>query len=221
MQKGAGSRLLLLRTGAEGNSQTALPVQPPFSFPKENGRHTSKKAFRLAVSVNDLCASGMRLPARGVAACACRHDFASALSSAPLCPSWQYNLISVHRGTPHSASALIPAFGGDLPPCYRLAPHDSKALQLKIVRNAGGSGEAMYTCLLIAATRAALQDKNCQCAGSRGKTPCLSLGVPKGVFSLEREYPLCSRRPQAAYPRAPGGAKTHPLWACKGEKSHV
>ena len=40
------------------------------------------------------------------------------------------------------------------------------------------------------AARAALQDKNCQCAGSRGKTPCLSLGVPKGVFSLEREYPL-------------------------------
>ena len=45
----------------------------PIFFPeKENGRRPSKrKAFRLAVSgLNDLCASGMRLPARGVAALA-------------------------------------------------------------------------------------------------------------------------------------------------------
>ena len=43
----------------------------PIFFPeKENGRRPSKrKAFRLAVSgLNDLCASGMRLPARGGAA---------------------------------------------------------------------------------------------------------------------------------------------------------
>ena len=40
------------------------------------------------------------------------------------------------------------------------------------------------------AARAALQAQSLQCAGSRGKTPCLSLGVQKGVFSSEREYPL-------------------------------
>ena len=103
----------------------------PIFFPeKENGRRLSKrKAFRLAVSgLNDLCASGMRLPARGVAALALLYD-----ASAP----------------------------------------------------------TTRCC----AARAALQDKNCQCAGSRGKTPRLSLGVPKGVFSLEREYPLCFAPP--------------------------
>ena len=104
----------------------------PIFFPeKENGRRPSKrKAFRLAVSgLNDLCASGMRLPARGVAALGVARRFASA-------------------------------------PIIRCC-----------------------------AARAALQDKNCQCAGSRGKTPCLSLGAPKGVFSLEREYPLCLAPP--------------------------
>ena len=40
-------------------------------------------------------------------------------------------------------------------------------------------------------------------------------------LSRERKWGVWFRRPQAAYPRAPGGAKTHPLWACKGEKSHV
>ena len=53
----------------------------PIFFPeKENGRRPSKrKAFRLAVSgLNDLCASGMRLPARGVAALGVARRFASA-----------------------------------------------------------------------------------------------------------------------------------------------
>ena len=51
----------------------------PIFFPeKENGRRPSKrKAFRLAVSgLNDLCASGMRLPAHGEAALALLYDLA-------------------------------------------------------------------------------------------------------------------------------------------------
>ena len=55
----------------------------PIFFPeKENGRRPSKrKAFRLAVSgLNDLCASGMRLPARGEAA----FSIAIRLASAPI-----------------------------------------------------------------------------------------------------------------------------------------
>ena len=53
----------------------------PIFFPeKENGRRPSKrKAFRLAVSgLNDLCASGMQLPARGGAAFEAAIRFASA-----------------------------------------------------------------------------------------------------------------------------------------------
>ena len=117
----------------------------PIFFPeKENGRRPSKrKAFRLAVSgLNDLCASGMRLPARGKAA------FSIAIRR--LCS--YYPLLRSRKAA-------------ELPTAVQCA------------------------------ARAALQDKNCQCAGSRGKTPCLSLGVPKGVFSLEREYPLCLAPP--------------------------
>ena len=57
----------------------------PIFFPeKENGRRPSKrKAFRLAVSgLNDLCASGIRLPARGEAALALLYDLPLLLSSA-------------------------------------------------------------------------------------------------------------------------------------------
>ncbi len=57
----------------------------PIFFPKkENGRRPSKrKAFRLAVSgLKGPLASGMRLPARGVAALALRYDLPLLLSSA-------------------------------------------------------------------------------------------------------------------------------------------
>ena len=52
----------------------------PFSFAKENGPFgTPRERLRLAVqSLNDLCASGMRLPARGVAALGVARRFASA-----------------------------------------------------------------------------------------------------------------------------------------------
>ncbi len=52
----------------------------PFSFAKENGPFgTPRERLRLAVqSLNDLCASGMRLPARGVAALGVAIRFASA-----------------------------------------------------------------------------------------------------------------------------------------------
>ena len=52
----------------------------PFSFAKENGPLVPpRERTRLAVqSLNDLCASGMRLPARGVAALGVARRFASA-----------------------------------------------------------------------------------------------------------------------------------------------
>ena len=52
-------------------------------------------------------------------------------------------------------------------------------------------GEAMYTAT-DSAGGAALRAKNCQCAGSRGKAPRLSLGGFKGGYSLRKEsIPLC------------------------------
>lgn len=40
-------------------------------------------------------------------------------------------------------------------------------------------------------------------AGVEGNAPRLSLGVPKGVFSSEREYPLCLVQRQQALPSPP------------------
>ena len=40
-------------------------------------------------------------------------------------------------------------------------------------------------------------------------------------LSRERKWGVWCCGAHAARPRAPGGAKTRPLWACKGEKSHV
>ena len=58
----------------------AAGAKGPFSFAKENGPFgTPRERLRLAVqSLNDLCASGMRLPARGVAALGVARRFASA-----------------------------------------------------------------------------------------------------------------------------------------------
>ena len=65
---------------------------PPIFFPeKENGRRPSKrKAFRLAVSIlNGLYASGMEVPARGVAAFSVAIRFGVLLLSAAALPiSW-------------------------------------------------------------------------------------------------------------------------------------
>ncbi len=57
------------------------------------------------------------------------------------------------------------------------------------------------------AARAVLQDKNCQCAGSRGKAPCVLLGDLKGaILSRERMAPFAAplrvrREKHAALPR--------------------
>ena len=101
-------------------------------------------------------------------------------------------------------------------------------------RIAGIHGEAMYTApdypqgvchirkaaelptAVQCAARAVLQDKNCQCAGSRGKAPCVLLGDLKGaILSRERMAPFnapparCRDKSSAAalHPLRPTGAK--------------
>ena len=82
----------LFRTGANVNAEQVPRDAPPIFFPeKENGRRPSKrKAFRLAVSIlNGLYASGMEVPARGVAAFSVAIRFGVLLLSAAALPiSW-------------------------------------------------------------------------------------------------------------------------------------
>ena len=128
----------------------------PIFFPeKENGRRPSKrKAFRLAVSgLNDLCASGMRLPARGVAALALRYDLPLLPSSAvaqplaallpygcgtPLAGAalpilQEYAVISVYRQSHQCGERSNAAFGRQSAAGQTsLAPHDSKARLISV-----------------------------------------------------------------------------------------
>ena len=133
-------------------------MRPPFSFQrKENGRRPSKrKAFRLAVSgLNDLCASGMRLPARGVAALALLYDLPLLLSSAV-----------------------------------------AQRVQRFKIKTANVRGQ--------------------------GVRPLAFLwGFQRGYSLWTENTPFAPAARRRHIPAPLGGAKTHPLWACKGEKSHV
>ena len=67
---------------AQGNE-----TKGPFSFAKENGPFgTPRERLRLAVlGLNDLYASGVGMPARGVAALALLYDLAYFYYPLPLC----------------------------------------------------------------------------------------------------------------------------------------
>ena len=83
---------------------------------------------------------------------------------------------------PHSARSL--------PPCCRHTRLTIVRRGCKRKRIVGAHGEAMYTAPDCAA-RAALRDWGCQCAGSRGKAPCVLLGDLKGaILSRERMAPF-------------------------------
>jgi len=111
-----------------------------------------------------------------------------------------------------------------------LAPHDSKA-RLRVVTKRRGFMAKPCTphpdypqgvCHIRKAAKlptavqsagcAALRATNCQCAGSRGKTPCLSLGVPKGgVLFGKRISPLTGSSAYALHsPSAQCAEKTIP-----------
>ena len=102
-----------------------------FSFSKENIPLTPpRERPRLAVqSLNDLCASGMRLPARGVAALGVAIRFASA----PIIRCRSAHLVEVqpnHRLSPVPTMRRAPAMphsAGSLPP-------DKRHSRLTIVR---------------------------------------------------------------------------------------
>ena len=91
-----------------------------------------------------------------------------------------------------------------MPPVCRQSAAEQTSLARYGVRAVATSNETQWlvakprTPHLHCAARAVLQAQSLQCAGSRGKTPCLSLGVQKGVFSSEREYPLFLAAAQSA-----------------------
>ena len=97
----------LFRTGANVNAAQVPRDATPIFFPeKENGRRPSKrKAFRLAVSIlNGLYASGMEVPARGVAALGVAIRFGVLLLSAVAQPLAA--LLPYGCGTPLAGAAL-------------------------------------------------------------------------------------------------------------------
>ena len=108
-KKGAGSRLPFYSAQArrESSADGAARNATPIFFPeKENGRRPSKrKAFRLAVSIlNGLYASGMEVPARGVAALGVAIRFGVLLLSAVAQPLAA--LLPYGCGTPLAGAAL-------------------------------------------------------------------------------------------------------------------
>ena len=189
--KQKGSRFpapFLLRAGAEGTQrQRHCTNATPIFFPeKENGRRPSKrKAFRLAVSIlNGLYASGMEVPARGVAAFEAAIRFASAPTTRCRSASLvEVQPISVYRQSHQCGERSKAAFRRQSAARQTsLAPHDSKA-RLLSDHNSQGFMAKPCTPHPHCAARAVLQATGCQCAGSRGRAPCVLLGV-QGGYSL-------------------------------------
>ena len=134
------------------------------------------------------------------------------LSAAALPVLRQCGLITVYRCTHQCGERSNAAFGTQSAAVLSsLAPHDSKA-RLLSGRDSQGFMAKPCTPHPHCAARVVLQATDCQCAGSRGKAPRLSLGDSKGVFSSEREYPLWCRGAHAALPsRASAGIRSSPF----------
>ena len=113
------------------------------------------------------------------------------LSAAALPVLRQCGLITVYRCTHQCGERSNAAFGTQSAAVLSsLAPHDSKA-RLLSGRDSQGFMAKPCTPHLHCAARAALRATNCQCAGSRGKAPCVLLGDLKGaILSRERMAPF-------------------------------
>ena len=163
-----------------------------------------RKGFSLRASSSKKCdACRLHCPYRGVAAFSSATRFDLLLISAAALPVlWQCGLITVYRCTHQCGERSKAAFGTQstavLP---SFAPHDSKARLISVTTCRRFMAKPC-TPHPHCAARAVLQATDCQCAGSRGKAPRLSLGDSKGVFSSEREYPLWCRGAHAARPPA-------------------
>ena len=168
---------------------------PPIFFPeKENGRcdRPKERRFPLRASSSKKCgACRLLLP------CArrCRVSIAIRFASAPIIRCRSADLVGVQtnfRLPPVSTMRRAKQcryFASSLPPSKRHSRLTTVRRGCKWSRLAGVHGEAMYTALTL---RSACSSSSCKPAmsGVEGDSPRISLGVPKGGFSLERESPL-------------------------------
>ena len=101
----------------------------------------------------------------------------------------------------------MPHSAGSLPPRKRHSRLTAVRRGCKRSRIAGIHGEAMYTALTL---RSACSPSSCKpaMAGSRGRAPCVLLGVPRGPFSHVREWP-----PFPYPPRVWGKCSTTYKWS--------
>ena len=166
----------------------------PFSFTKENGPFgTPRERLRLAVSgLRKSLASGMEMPARSVAAFRVATRLASA-STIRCCSACLIEVRSNFRLPPVSTMRRAKQcryFARSLPPRKRHSRLTTVRRGCDLSRIAEIHGEAMYTAP-DSASAAALRDTDCQCAGSRGRAPCVLLGDLKGaILSRERMAPF-------------------------------
>ena len=152
----------------------------------------------------------MLLPARGVAAFGVARRFDLLLLSAvaqPLAALLPYgcgtplagaaleserkcSVITCYRWHNIAASAAKPHSVGSLPPnATSHAPHDSKARLIPLTtRRDSWQSHVHRTRFRRPRSSSSL---NLPMSGVEGFSPRLSLGDLKGVFSSEREYPLC------------------------------
>ena len=163
-QRGSAASLFSTPCGSESKG--------PFSFAKENGPFgTPRERLRLAVqSLNDLCASGMQLPACGVAALALLHVNAASASNAAF--------------RTQSAAEVT-----------SLAPHDSKA-RLQPVTNSRRFMAKPCTPHLIPQAEQIFKIETANVRGQGARPLAFSWGCKGAILSRERMAPFisCSTR---------------------------
>ena len=147
----------------------------------------------MAVSIsNDLFASGMEMLARSLAAFRVATRLASA-SIIRCCAACLIEVRSNFRLPRHCSMRRAKQcryFARSLPPSKRHSCLTIVRRGCWMCRIAGIHGEAMYTAP-DSASAATLRDTDCQCAGSRGRAPCVLLGDLKGaILSRERMAPF-------------------------------
>ena len=232
--KQKGSRFpapFLLRAGAEGTQrQRRCTNATPIFFPeKENGRRPPKrKAFRLAVSIlNGLYASGMEVPARGVAAVSVAIRLASAPTtcccaavggSAALrmrhtpCGCRSAYLVEVRSNQPEHSSMRRAQqcryFASSLPPSKRHSRLTVVRRGCEWYRIVGVHGEAMYTALTL---RSACSHSSCKLpiCGVKGQGPLPFSGGSKGGILFGKRIPPLF---------APAACRRHLTFPFKGRK---
>ena len=199
MQRDSAAFVPALRRGGEGSAFGAARIKGDILFRKREYPlwNPKRKALIGSFGLERL------LCLRNGTACArrCRVRTARRFASASIIRCRSADLVEVQtnfRLPPVSTMRRAPAM-----PLFRTqsaavltshAPHGSKA-RLRVVANCRGSWRSHVHRTRLRSVCSS-SSSNPAMSGVEGFSPRLSLGVPKGVFSLEREYPLCPASPR-------------------------